>query len=298
MKRTEFVAFVATLSVAGTLPAWEVSRASAAAADDAGESVTIPGASIPGWGEVDSVPGRFTLPHAAPAKVPAVLILHGAFGEDARGSAIAGELQKAGIATLQITMFEQGQRPREGRKATMPHAAAALRWLGAQPRVNAARLGVMGFSWGGGMSVLLASGLVQDRLGKDVPKPVAFAAFYPTCTDLVAQQKNPLHAFYQANAQMSGAPVLIYVGTRDDYEVGERPCDALVAMWPEPARDNATIRYIEGGTHDFDALESRTFHDSASHGGRGGSVSIVPNPEAAAAARQGVVQFFVTNLRP
>jgi dienelactone hydrolase len=48
----------------------------------------------------------------------------------------------------------------------MPHAAAALKWLAAQPNVNGQRLGVTGFSWGGIMSVLMSSELVQERLAQ------------------------------------------------------------------------------------------------------------------------------------
>ena len=46
--------------------------------------------------------------------------------------------------------------------------------------------------------------------------------------------------------------MLLQVGTRDDYEEGDRPCDALVAMWPAAAREQVTVRYVEGATHKFD----------------------------------------------
>ena len=61
----------------------------------------------------------------------------------------------------------------------------------------------MGFSWGGYMSVVMSSELVQERLGKDVPKPVAFAAFYPTCSILVRSLVNRRSAFYNADKWMS-----------------------------------------------------------------------------------------------
>ena len=152
-----------------------VSSLGAAQTEAPGEPVTIPGIEISGWGQVNEVPARFGRPAGSTSKVPAVLILHGSNGVDGRGAFYAKALQEAGIATLEITMFAPGGRPGGGTRATMPHAAAALRWLGAQSNVDSQRLGVMGFSWGGQMSVLLSSELVQDRLGKDVPKPAAFA---------------------------------------------------------------------------------------------------------------------------
>lgn len=283
------------LLVAGA--ALVVSSLGAAQTDAPGESVIIPGAEISGWGQVDKVPARFGRPAGSKPKVPAVLILHGSFGVDGRGAFYAKALQEAGIATLEITMFPPGARPRAGIKATMPHAAAALKWLAAQPTVDGQRLGVIGFSWGGLMSVLMSSELVQERLGKDVPKPIAFAPFYPTCSILVRILMNPHSAFYNAHTRMSSAPMLIHVGTRDDFEEGERPCDALVAMWPAAAREHTTVRYVEGATHDFDSQKpGGQFYDKFAHALRGGMVSLVPSPKDAAEARQAVVSFFVKHL--
>ena len=265
--------------------------------DAPGEPVTIPGAEISGWGQVGEVPARFGLPLASTAKVPVVLILHGSGGVDGRGAFYAKALQEAGIATLEITMFPRGGRPKAGQRATMPHAAAALKWLAAQPNVDAQRLGVMGFSWGGGMTIMMSSELVQERLGKDVPKPAAFAPFYPVCSNQVRNLVNPNNPFYNAHTQMSAAPMLIHVGTRDDYEEGERPCDALVAMWPAAAREHATVRYVEGATHGFDGQKPMEFKDEFARG-RGGRVSVIPSPKDAAEARQAVVSFFVKHLKP
>ncbi len=181
----------------------------------------------------------------------------------------------------------------------MPHAAAALRWLGMQPTVDGKRLGVMGFSWGGVMTVYMASELVQERLGKDAPTPVAFAPFYPVCSNLVRNVVTPENPFYNTHTRMRAAPMLIHVGTRDDYEEGERPCDRLIAMWPAAAREHATVRYVEGATHKFDSQKAaEQFNDEFAHAGRGGMVNVIPNPEAAADARQAVVSFFVKHLNP
>ncbi len=286
------------LLVAGA--ALVVSSLGAAQTDAPGESVIIPGAEISGWGQVDKVPGRFGLPAGSKPKVPAVLILHAILGVDGRGAFYAKALQEAGIATLEITMFPPGAPPRAGPKATMPYAAAALKWLATQPTVDGQRLGVMGFSWGGYMSVVMSSELVQERLGKDVPKPVAFAAFYPTCSILVRSLVNRRSAFYNAYKWMSAAPMLIQVGTRDDFEEGERPCDALLAMWPAAARENTTVRYIEGATHDFDSQMpgGQVYESRFAHALRGGMVSVVPSPKDADEARQAVVSFFVKYLHP
>ncbi len=269
----------------------------AAQMDAPGETVIIPGVNISGWGQVDEVRGRFSRPAGPTPKVPAVLILHGALGEDGRGAFYAKALNEAGIATLEITMFPPSRPPRVGPKATMPHAAAALKWLATQSTVDGQRLGIMGFSWGGIMTVLMSSELVQERLGKDVPRPVAFAPFYPTCSLLARILVNPQSAFYNAHTRMSAAPMLIQVGTCDDFEEGARTCDALVAMWPAAAREHTTVRYVEGATHDFDSQgPGRNLYAKFSHAGHGGMVSVVPSPKDAAEARQAVVNFFVNHL--
>ncbi len=276
-----------------------VSGICAAQTDAPGERVTIPGAAIPGWGQVDEVIGRFWRPAGSMTRGPAVLILHGGGGVDGRGAFYARALQEAGIATLEITMFQFGCPPKAGPRATMPHASAALRWLGGQPAIDAKRLGVMGFSWGGVMTVLLSSQLVQERLGKDVPRPVALAPLYPVCSAIARMVKNPERACYNAQTRMSASPMLINVGTDDDYEEGKRPCDALIAMWPAAAREQVTVNYIEGATHAFDYQKAAVrFYDGLSHAGRGGMVRLVPSPKDADETRKAVVSFFVKRLNP
>jgi len=289
--------FFARSSVAGFVLA--ISIVAGAQPYAPGEAVVFPGAEIPDWGRVEKVDGHFGRPSANTAKMPAVLILHGSGGIDGRGAFYAKALQDAGIATLEITMFAPGNRPRSGTKATMPFAAAALKWLAAQSEVDGTRLGVLGLSWGGVMTLLMSSELTQDVLGKDVPKPIAFAPLYPTCSVIARVVKNRQSVFYGAGSRMSSSPMLIQVGTRDDYEDDERACDALVASWPAAARERTTVRYYEGATHGFDIQDRpRQFNDEFAHGGRGGVVRMWPTPNDAAAARTAVVAFFAEHLKP
>jgi len=274
-----------------------IATAARAQAEAPGEPVTIPGATVSKW-SVKDVRGRFGRPAAATGRLPVVLILHGSNGVDGRGAFYATALQEAGLATLEITMFQPRGRPR-GHGSTMPHAAAALAWLATRPEVNAERIGVMGFSWGGVMTVLLSSELVQEQLGKDVPKPVAFAPFYPVCTNMARFITKPDYSFPNAHTRMSASPMLIHIGTNDHYEDAERPCDKLVAMWPPAARERTTVRNVEGATHGFDSQAgSRWFYDEFAFAGRGGDVHVIASAKDAAEARQAIVAFFVKNLNP
>jgi len=269
----------------------------------AGEAVVIPGAEVADWGRVARVEGHFGKPSPSSSshstKVPAVLILHGSNGIDGRGAYYAKALQDAGIATLEITMFESGGRPRTGTKATMPFAAAALKWLAARDDVDRARLGVMGVSWGGVMTLLMSSELTQGAMGNDVPKPIAFAPLYPTCSVIANVVQNRQSVFHGAETRMTSSPMLIQVGTQDDYEDGEHACDALIASWPAAARERTTVRYYDGATHGFDLQgRPRQFNDEFAHGGRGGMVRMWPSPNDAATARAALVAFFQEYLKP
>jgi dienelactone hydrolase len=226
-----------------------------------------------------------------------VLILHGSGGVDGRGAYYAKALQDAGIATLEITMFAIGERPRAGTKATMPFAMAALKWLAARPDIDRERLGVMGFSWGGTMALLMSSELTQQRFGEDTPKPIAYAPLYPTCSVMARFLGNRDHVFYGAETRMTASRMLIEEGTSDDYEADEHACDALVARWPAAAQKQTTVRYLKNATHGFDSQgRPRQFEDPFAHGGRGGIVRMWPNPADADEARAAVVAFFSRHL--
>ena len=181
----------------------------------------------------------------------------------------------------------------------MPFAAAALKWLAAQSEVDATRLGVMGFSWGGFMTLLMSSELTQNALGKDVPKPIALAPLYPTCSVIARVVRNRQSVFYGADSRMSSSAMLIQTGTKDNYEDDEHACDALVASWPAAARERTTVRYYEGATHGFDTQDQpHQFNDEFAHGGRGGAVRMWPTPKDATAARAALVAFFIQHLKP
>jgi uncharacterized protein len=264
-----------------------------------GDSVSIPGLDLSDLGSVSNVTAVFGKPLDRKLPFPVVLILHGSGGIDGRGAFYAKSLHEAGIATLEINMFPRGNRPKEGTRATLPHAAAALKWLAAQPSVDSKRIGVMGFSWGGVMSVTLASKLVQERLGSDVPAPVAFAPFYPSCTGLVRSIPNKRSPLYGWHERMGDRPMLIQIGKDDDYEEGDRPCDSLVAEWPEAKRSSTSIIYYDGATHGFDTQESgRSFFDQFARGGKGGQVRFYPSQNNADAARSTVTAFFSKSFSP
>ncbi|MFN8982902.1 MAG: MFS transporter [Alphaproteobacteria bacterium] len=109
--------------------------------------------------------GVFDMPEAAAHHpVPAVLILHDASGADGRTAAYAEHLLGADIAVLEL---------REGDAAA---AGAALAAFAADPRINSARLGILGFGTGA-------------RLALELPGTAARALLYPGCGTLAGARK-------------------------------------------------------------------------------------------------------------
>jgi dienelactone hydrolase len=237
-----------------------------------------------------SVAGKLATPVDAPP-APAVLICHGSDGVDGRGEFHAAALNAAGIATFEIDMWAArgtgrgaAARPRSVPE-TLPDAFAAAEFLARQPEVDAARIGILGFSWGGVVSLLTATRSWRERLGAEAPAFVAHAALYPVCW--AYEVVNGLSL-----AGLTGAPVLIQAGDADAYDDPDG-LDQLLARIPPESR--ALIRGIthQGAGHGFDRdAPARTIVDPFAHKGKGGPVLMAHHPEAAEAARQANVAFF------
>jgi dienelactone hydrolase len=195
-------------------------------------------------------------------KLPAVLILHGSAGVDARGDFYQAALNKAGIATLQIDMWQARGYSAAQRAAapilTYPDAFSALKFLSQQPAIDAARTGVLGFSWGGLVSMGAAETSYANPLGVGL-RLKAHVAHYPVC---YAWNNSALStALHSSPAALgvqwlilTGAPVLIEVGTKDDYDNGSGPCEALAAAVNPGNGGVVSVNAYPGATHGWDRL--------------------------------------------
>lgn len=229
------------------------------------------------------------------AKIPAVVIVHGSAGVDSRGSFYAEALNEAGIATLEIDMWAARGwlggitgRPR-GVPETLPDAYGALKFLSLQPRIDPQRIGVMGFSWGGVVTMLTATTPYTSLYMDGSLKFAAHVAHYPVCW---VYNRVPGYTF---NA-FTGSPVLIQTGELDDYDNPDT-CLNLVASLSASAQAFISVRVYPHATHGFDRLQPEiTVTDPFSHLGMGGEVDFVPNPGKAFQARSNVVSFFQAAL--
>ncbi|WP_192930691.1 dienelactone hydrolase family protein [Deinococcus sp. AJ005] len=227
---------------------------------------------------------------------PAVVIAHGSNGIDSRGQAHALDLNRAGIATLEIDMW--GARGlaggSEGRpKAaweTLPDVFGAFAVLAAHPGVDARRIGIVGFSWGGVVSLLSATRNSHDLYLNAGRQFAAHAAFYPACWIY-----NTVHGYEFRD--LTGASILILVGEQDRYDdPGELGPELIAHLDPADRPHIQTVIY-PGAEHGFNMFEAPyTYRDPMLHRGQGGEGRSAPHPEAREAARQTLVQFFARVL--
>jgi dienelactone hydrolase len=114
----------------------------------------------------------------------------------------------------------------------------------------------------------------------------AYVAHYPICWGYSAGLPG---IFFD---DLTGNPVLIQIGDRDDYDDGPGPCETLAAPFT-----NVSVNVYKNSHHAWDRLQPAiTVIDPFSHQGVGGEVEIVPNPGKAFQSRSNVVQFFQAEL--
>ena len=223
-------------------------------------------------------------------KIPAVVIVHGSAGVDSRGALYAQALNEAGIATLEIDMWAARGwlggltgRP-QGVPETVPDAYGALRFLSELSNIDPDRIGIMGFSWGGVVTMLSATAYFAETYG-DGLQFAAHIAHYPVCW---VYNRVPGYGF----DLFTGAPVLIQAGELDTYDLPDT-CQNLIASLSAEAKEFISVRMYKNATHAWDRLQpAMTVTDPYSHLGAGGEVEFVPNPGKAFQAKSNVVRFF------
>ena len=189
----------------------------------------------------------------------AVLLLHGCGGPYEAGGALSSRMRsytqllaQRGWSVLVLdSLTPRGERElctqKIGtRRVTQSNrrldAWAGLAWMAAQPGIDAARLGLIGWSNGG--STVLAA-LQSDRFASrpaGVPVPAFAVAYYPGCVESRRQGQTPV------------APLLLQVGQADDWTPAP-PCEE----WAQQANQRPAVVGAEielasyaGAFHGFD----------------------------------------------
>ena len=226
---------------------------------------------------------------AANEKAPALVLMHGCGGIfDAkrrlalRYTELAARLNAMGVhALVTDSLTPRGEKElctqkTGSRKLTQVQrrrdALGALQWLAAQPEVDGARVGLLGWS-NGGSTVLAATNLLHREVAAAALQPSLAVAFYPGCETEAARGYRP------------SAPLLMLLGEADDWTPAG-PCKALaaaVSVGPVPQWEA-----YAGAYHGFDGRDPVRLRSDVPNGvqpGRGVHVGADPAARAAAAAR-------------
>ena len=217
---------------------------------------------------------------------PAVLVLHGSAGIDTRGNLYIEALNDAGITTLEIDMWAArgltgGTDRPDFPTLTVPDAFSALKYLSEIPNIDPERIGIIGFSWGGVVTMLAASQSYANIYGQGL-KFAAHVAHYPVCwaynVILPAPFPPPIAPIGLEFGNLTN-PLLIQIGDLDDYDEGGEQCQSLIASLSEEDQAIASVNVYPNAYHAWDRLQpSVTVFDPFSHLGMGGDVEIVPSP--------------------
>jgi dienelactone hydrolase len=188
--------------------------------------------------------GELRLP-AGTARVPAMLLVHGSGGVGANVDRWARELNGIGAAAFLLDCFtgrgitqtitDQSQL---SSLAMIVDAYRALALLAKHARIDAARVGVMGFSKGGS-AALYASVRRFQRMHCAGVEFAAYVAFYPSCNTV-----------YMEDEEVSDRPIRVFHGTADDY-VSIEPCRKYVERLRRAGKDVELVEYAGAG-HVFD----------------------------------------------
>lgn len=246
------------------------------------------------------VKGYLFKPANAPAKLPAVVMLHGrggAYSSLAKGKYDASTLSsrhkawgellvRNGYVALMVDDFGAVGYPAGFAAGTYKdrpdavdevefrplHAYGALRFLQSRPDVIPNRVALLG--WSNGASATLAA-MADDKPG-DMRRIgfVAGVALYPGCGLKKRFEKDGYKPYH---------PVRVFMGTADE-EVSPKLCQTLVER-SKAAGNDIDLRMFEGATHSYDTpTKSRQ--------------SVEANAAAKAATEADVLAFLASKLKP
>jgi dienelactone hydrolase len=235
------------------------------------------------------VSGTLYLPEGTPRPCPAIVLVHGTAGIDSRGAICRGPLLGAGIAVCEVD-FKTGVftsvLDRPPNDTFLPLAFAALKALRGLPAIDPRRIGVMGFSLGGGVALRTALEANRQAWMGAEQGFAAHVAFYPNCPPFIRQLEASL-------GRMTGAAVIIFYGTEDCFGAGEAVPELKRLLADKFDFEVTTVEY-PGATHGFNRNEPTvTLPDPTAIGG---TCVMSWDPEATKDSVSRVLAFLRENL--
>ena len=190
-------------------------------------------------GKPTTIAGELRLPRGATGKLPAVVLLHGSGGVGPGPEMWAKYFNEMGVASYVLDSFTgrgivstSTNQALLGRLNMILDAYRALDVLADHPRIDAARIAVMGFSRGG-QSALYSAMTRFQAMWNPRAKFAAHIPLYASCTTT-----------FMGDTDVSAVPIRQYHGLADDY-VTIGPCRPYFERLRAAGRDAQLIEMAE-----------------------------------------------------
>jgi dienelactone hydrolase len=196
-------------------------------------------------GKAVTVTGEFRIAQGS-GKLPVVILLHGSGGMGPNVESWARDLNAMGISTFALDGFTgrgltsvNTDQALLGRLAFTLDAYRALDMLAKHPRVDSARIGLMGFSRGGQGALFASLKRFHQMWNKSGAEFAAYIPFYPDCMTT-----------YISDTELAEKPIRIFHGTPDNYNP-VASCKRYVERLRAAGRDVQLTEYPKA-QHGFD----------------------------------------------
>jgi dienelactone hydrolase len=201
-------------------------------------------------GPAATVGGELRIPKPGSDKLPAVVLVHGSGGVGMNVDAWARELNTLGIAAFILDSFTGrgivstvADQTQLDSLAMMVDAYRALAILAKHPRIDPARIAIMGFSKGSVAAVYSSNDRFRKLYGPADVKFVAHIGLYTPC-----------NVQYRDDDKVTGAPIRLFHGLADDY-VPIGPCRAYAQRLKAAGADVSLSEYPDAN-HAYDSMAS------------------------------------------
>jgi dienelactone hydrolase len=192
------------------------------------------------------VAGQLRIPKAGSDKLPAIIMVHGSGGLSASPDEWAMELNGIGVAVFILDSFAGrgivntvNDQSQLDHLAMMVDAYRALGVLAQHPRIDPARIAVIGFSKGAVASVFSSNQRFRKQYG---PANAEFAAHIGLYT--------PCNTAYRDREKVTAKPIRLFHGITDDW-VSIEPCRAYAASLKQAGAD-VTLSEYANSYHAYD----------------------------------------------
>jgi dienelactone hydrolase len=179
-------------------------------------------------------------------KVPAMVLMHGTAGVREREFNYANDFIKMGVATAIIYSFKsRGITDTFADSQTVPltemarDAMSTVEALSKDPRIDPKRIGLIGWSKGGGVAIKTVLDHQARRLSNGPARFALHIAMYPACESQHYALKT------------TGAPLYMLLGERDEYDSPESCKD--YAQKITAAGGEVHVQIYKNARHGWDA---------------------------------------------